>query len=133
MTSVGELKFEVVTNNRTFIFKAESEGVNMSYVQICMHVASHVFVLAILLNMFIHTCVLEIHSVRRNNWVTALQECTRGRHLLNTLNPGLPLTTDYQGYLDLRGLRHKLYKFYTVVASDKVFLYKTMEVRTLCV
>lgn len=29
VTRVGELKFEVVTNNRTFVFKAESEGMNV--------------------------------------------------------------------------------------------------------
>ncbi|XP_070761411.1 arf-GAP with Rho-GAP domain, ANK repeat and PH domain-containing protein 1 isoform X2 [Enoplosus armatus] len=87
VTSVGELKFEVVTNNRTFIFRAESE-------------------------------------VERTDWVTVLQDCTRGRSRHNTMIPGSPLTPDYQGYLELRGLRSKLY---TVVASNKVFLYKNME------
>uniref|UniRef100_A0A8C9YP28 ArfGAP with RhoGAP domain, ankyrin repeat and PH domain 1 n=1 Tax=Sander lucioperca TaxID=283035 RepID=A0A8C9YP28_SANLU len=87
VTSVGELKFEVVTNNRTFIFRAESEG-------------------------------------ERNDWVTVLKDCSRGRYWRSTMNPSSPLTPDYQGYLELRGLRSKLY---TVVASDKVFLYKTME------
>lgn len=43
------------------------------------------------------------------------------------MNPGSPLTPDYQGYLELKGLRSKLY---TVVASDKVFLYKNVDVRT---
>uniref|UniRef100_A0AAQ6A5J9 ArfGAP with RhoGAP domain, ankyrin repeat and PH domain 1 n=1 Tax=Amphiprion ocellaris TaxID=80972 RepID=A0AAQ6A5J9_AMPOC len=71
VTSVGELKFEVVTNNRTFIFRSESEGLTC---------------------LFIHIC---------------------------TLIPG---------YLELRGLRSKLY---TVVALDKVFLYKNMDVRPL--
>ncbi|XP_044058847.1 arf-GAP with Rho-GAP domain, ANK repeat and PH domain-containing protein 1-like isoform X5 [Siniperca chuatsi] len=87
VTSVGELKFEVVTNNRTFIFRAESE-------------------------------------VERNDWVTVLQDCTRGRSERSTMSLGSPLTPDYQGYLELRGLRSKLY---TVVASDKVFLYKNIE------
>uniref|UniRef100_A0AAQ5XQG1 ArfGAP with RhoGAP domain, ankyrin repeat and PH domain 1 n=1 Tax=Amphiprion ocellaris TaxID=80972 RepID=A0AAQ5XQG1_AMPOC len=87
VTSVGELKFEVVTNNRTFIFRSESEA-------------------------------------DRNNWVTVLQDCTRGRHRRSTMSPGSPLTPDYQGYLELRGLRSKLY---TVVALDKVFLYKNMD------
>ncbi|KAM3615695.1 uncharacterized protein V6R79_006329 [Siganus canaliculatus] len=87
VTSVGELKFEVVTNNRTFIFRAESEA-------------------------------------ERTEWVTVLQDCTRGRHLRTTISPSSPLTPDRQGYLELRGLRSKLY---TVVASDKVFLYKNIE------
>ncbi|XP_068440556.1 arf-GAP with Rho-GAP domain, ANK repeat and PH domain-containing protein 1 isoform X2 [Clinocottus analis] len=87
VTSVGELKFEVVTNNRRFIFRAESE-------------------------------------VERSGWVTVLQDCTRGRHLRSTMNLGSPLSSDFQGYLELRGLRSKLY---TVVASDKVFLYKNIE------
>ncbi|XP_041669504.1 arf-GAP with Rho-GAP domain, ANK repeat and PH domain-containing protein 1-like isoform X2 [Cheilinus undulatus] len=87
VSSVGELKFEVVTNNRTFIFRAESEA-------------------------------------ERNEWVTVMQDCTRGRHLRNTMNPGSPLAPDFQGYLELRGIRSKLY---TVVALDKVFLYKNIE------
>uniref|UniRef100_A0A8D3BCS2 Arf-GAP with Rho-GAP domain ANK repeat and PH domain-containing protein 1 n=1 Tax=Scophthalmus maximus TaxID=52904 RepID=A0A8D3BCS2_SCOMX len=87
VTGVGELKFEVATNNRTFIFRAESEA-------------------------------------ERNNWVTVLQDCTRGRHRHSTVGPGSPVTPDYQGYLELKGLRSKLY---TVVASDKVFLYKNID------
>lgn len=75
-----------------------------------------------------------MHSDTRDNWVAALQDCTRGRHVLGTTSSGPPLTPDYQGYLVLRGLRHKLYKLYTVVASDRVFLYKNLEVRShLCV
>ncbi len=75
--------------------------------------------------------MLHVHPVERNDWVTVLQDCTRGRHQRNTLNPGSPLTSDFRGYLELKGLRSKLY---TVVSSDKVFLYKNMEVNTaLCV
>ncbi|XP_049582676.1 arf-GAP with Rho-GAP domain, ANK repeat and PH domain-containing protein 1 isoform X3 [Syngnathus scovelli] len=87
VTSVGELKFEVITNNRTFIFKAESDA-------------------------------------ERNEWVNLLQDCTRGRQRRSTLTPGSPLTPEFKGYLELKGLRSKLY---TVVASDKVFLYKNIE------
>ncbi|XP_028275261.1 arf-GAP with Rho-GAP domain, ANK repeat and PH domain-containing protein 1 isoform X2 [Parambassis ranga] len=87
VTSVGELKFDVVTNNRTFIFRAESEA-------------------------------------ERNDWITVLQDCVRGRNWRSTMNPGSPLAPDYQGYLELRGLRSKLY---TVVTSDKVFLYKNID------
>ncbi|XP_061775109.1 arf-GAP with Rho-GAP domain, ANK repeat and PH domain-containing protein 1-like isoform X1 [Nerophis ophidion] len=87
VTSVGELKFEVITSNRTFIFKAESEA-------------------------------------ERNEWVTVLQDCTRGRQRRSIISPSLPLTPHFKGYLELKGLRSKLF---TVVATDKVFLYKNME------
>ncbi|XP_056138935.1 arf-GAP with Rho-GAP domain, ANK repeat and PH domain-containing protein 1-like [Lampris incognitus] len=86
VTSVGELKFEVVTHNRTFLFRAENEA-------------------------------------ERNDWVTVLLDSTKGRRQTSFL-PGSPLTPEYQGYLELRGLRSKLY---TVVVADKVFLYKTLE------
>ena len=45
----------------------------------------------------------------------------QGRDL--TFNP--TVTPVLQGYLELRGLRSKLY---TVVSADKVFLYKNQEV-----
>lgn len=54
VTSVGELKFEVVTNNRTFIFRAESDGVNMSYFCSNMHLASHVCLQITIICFFIH-------------------------------------------------------------------------------
>lgn len=125
MISVGELKFEVVTSNRTFIFRAESDGGNMTHlhsIQMCLE-------LNVLLIIFFHT-FLHTHSVERNEWVTALQDCTRGRNQHNTMTHGSLLNPDYQGFLEYRGLRSKLY---IVVASDKVFLFKNMEVRTTCV
>ncbi|XP_013863478.1 arf-GAP with Rho-GAP domain, ANK repeat and PH domain-containing protein 1 [Austrofundulus limnaeus] len=87
VNSIAELKFEVVTNNRTFIFKAESEA-------------------------------------EKSDWVSALQSCTRGRQRQSSINFVSPVNPDHQGYLELRGLRSR---YYTVVASDKVFLYKNLE------
>ncbi|KAM6946388.1 arf-GAP with Rho-GAP domain, ANK repeat and PH domain-containing protein 1 [Aplochiton taeniatus] len=89
VSNVGELKFEVVTHNRTFLFRAESE-------------------------------------TERTEWVTLLLDCTRGRQqgsreVTSALTPGGP---EHKGYLELRGLRSKLY---TVVAGDKVFLYKNLD------
>nr|XP_029508371.1 arf-GAP with Rho-GAP domain, ANK repeat and PH domain-containing protein 1-like [Oncorhynchus nerka] len=97
VTNVGEQKFEVVTTNRTFLFRAESD-------------------------------------FERNEWVSVLQNFTMGgqegsREITSSvphssMTPGSPLTPEQQGYLELRGLRSKLY---TVVSGDKVFLYKNME------
>ncbi|KAM8853282.1 arf-GAP with Rho-GAP domain, ANK repeat and PH domain-containing protein 1 isoform 1-T1 [Synchiropus picturatus] len=87
VSSVGELKFDVVTSNRTFTFRADNEA-------------------------------------DRNDWVTLLSDCTRGQHTRSTMNPGSPMSAERQGYLELKGLRSKLY---TVVAADKVFLYKNIE------
>lgn len=53
----------------------------------------------------------------------ALHNCVAGRHQQGTMGT-LP-TPDHQGYLDLRGFKGKIY---VVVASDKVFLYKNLEV-----
>ncbi|XP_051535448.1 arf-GAP with Rho-GAP domain, ANK repeat and PH domain-containing protein 1 isoform X2 [Myxocyprinus asiaticus] len=89
VVNVGDQKFEVVTHNRTFLFRAESDS-------------------------------------ERNGWVTVLKDCvgaSRSRASLDlTFNPCV--TTEMKGYLELRGLRSKLY---TVVCTDKVFLYKNTE------
>uniref|UniRef100_A0A8C5GBV1 ArfGAP with RhoGAP domain, ankyrin repeat and PH domain 1 n=1 Tax=Gouania willdenowi TaxID=441366 RepID=A0A8C5GBV1_GOUWI len=80
--SIGELKLEVVTSNRTFIFKADTEG------------------------------LFELFKEWQTAWASSFNSNV--------------CSTFYQGYLELRGIRSKLY---TVVASDKVFLYKSIEVR----
>ncbi|XP_068601185.1 arf-GAP with Rho-GAP domain, ANK repeat and PH domain-containing protein 1 [Brachionichthys hirsutus] len=87
VNSVGDVKFEVITNQRTFTFRAENE-------------------------------------VERSNWVTVLQDCTRGRQLSGAMTSSSLLSPGYQGYLEQRGSRSKCY---TVVALDKVFLYKNIE------
>lgn len=89
VANVGDQKFEVVTHNRTFLFRAESDS-------------------------------------ERNEWVSVLQDMTgpvrvRVSNEL-TLNP--MVNSEMRGYLELRGLRSKLY---TVVCGDKVFLYKNTE------
>lgn len=89
VVNVGDQKFEVVTHNRTFLFRAESD-------------------------------------VERSEWVTVLKNCIgasrtqAGQDL--TFNPSM--TSEMKGYLELRGLRSKLF---TVVCGDKVFLYKNTE------
>ncbi|XP_057184191.1 arf-GAP with Rho-GAP domain, ANK repeat and PH domain-containing protein 1-like [Triplophysa rosa] len=89
VVNVGDQKFEVVTHNRTFLFRAESD-------------------------------------VERSEWVTVLKNCigaSRTQAGLDlTFNPST--TSEMRGYLELRGLRSKLY---TVVCGDKVFLYKNTE------
>ncbi|XP_053535167.1 arf-GAP with Rho-GAP domain, ANK repeat and PH domain-containing protein 1 isoform X2 [Ictalurus punctatus] len=89
VAGVGDQKFEVVTNNRTFLFRAESDS-------------------------------------ERNDWVTVLQDIISSSRLKPnselTLNPCV--TSEMKGYLELRGLRSKLY---TIVCGDKVFLYKNAE------
>lgn len=145
VTTVGELKFEVVTNNRTFIFRAESEGMSvhpaiyvLTLVQTVISHVSKYAVNSVHIYIFVGadfttfmsdlTCLCALIAAERNEWVTVLQDCTSGRQRHTVMNPGSPLAPDYQGYLELKGLRSKLY---TVVASDKVFLYKNIDVRTL--
>ncbi|XP_016405487.1 arf-GAP with Rho-GAP domain, ANK repeat and PH domain-containing protein 1, partial [Sinocyclocheilus rhinocerous] len=75
VVNVGEQKFEVVTHNRTFLFRAESDCECSDCVCVC--------------------CL---------------------KHMIRSY--------EMKGYLELRGLRSKLY---TVVCADKVFLYKNTE------
>uniref|UniRef100_A0A6Q2ZNU2 ArfGAP with RhoGAP domain, ankyrin repeat and PH domain 1 n=1 Tax=Esox lucius TaxID=8010 RepID=A0A6Q2ZNU2_ESOLU len=64
----------------------------------------------------------------RNEWVSVLQDFTvvhhEGSRERISSTPSYLLTPEHQGYLELRGLRSKLY---TVVSGDKVFLYKNLE------
>ncbi|XP_052472590.1 arf-GAP with Rho-GAP domain, ANK repeat and PH domain-containing protein 1 isoform X2 [Carassius gibelio] len=89
VVNVGEQKFEVVTHNRTFLFRAESD-------------------------------------LERSEWVSVLKSCVGVSHARTSLdvtfNPCV--SSEMKGYLELRGLRSKLY---TVVCADKVFLYKNTE------
>ncbi|XP_061072624.1 arf-GAP with Rho-GAP domain, ANK repeat and PH domain-containing protein 1-like isoform X1 [Conger conger] len=86
ITNIGDQKFEVVTHNRTFLFRAESDA-------------------------------------DRNEWVSVLQEATGERRMASdpSAHPG---AAEMQGYLELRGLRPKLF---VVVSRDKVYLYKNTE------
>lgn len=71
---------------------------------------------------------LHVHSVERSEWVVALENCIRLKHQPNTISSSL--IPHFQGYLEHRGLRSKIY---TIVISDKVFLYKSIEVRCIFV
>lgn len=143
VTPAGELKFEVATNNRIFTFKAESEGLfilpwfRLIYaIEMCLlRLRVQIYIYVHYLHFYVHTYICTCFTKRvnlpaeRNEWVEVLQDCIRGRSLCSsTMNSCSPLTPNHQGFLELKGLRSKLY---TVVASDKVFLYKNIEVRTL--
>ncbi|KAL2096270.1 hypothetical protein ACEWY4_008418 [Coilia grayii] len=85
--SVGDQKFEVVTHQRTFLFRADSDA-------------------------------------ERSEWVRVLQEVKPVQQQGREMTFAPCLTPDLQGYLELRGLRSKLY---TVVCADKLYLYKSQE------
>ncbi|XP_051520901.1 arf-GAP with Rho-GAP domain, ANK repeat and PH domain-containing protein 1-like isoform X2 [Myxocyprinus asiaticus] len=89
VVNVGDLKFEVVTHNRTFLFRAESD-------------------------------------LERNEWVMVLKDCVGAPRPQTSLDLTFNscVASEMKGYLELRGLRSKLY---TVVCLDKVFLYKNTE------
>ncbi|KTG33345.1 hypothetical protein cypCar_00010653 [Cyprinus carpio] len=74
VVNVGEQKFEVVTHNRTFLFRAESDS-------------------------------------ERSEWVTVLKSCVGVSHARTSLDMTFNPCVSYEmkGYLELRGLRSKLY------------------------
>lgn len=69
------------------------------------------------------TVCLRPHSVERSEWVVALEDCIGDKQPLNAI--GASVVPHFEGSLEHRGLRSKIY---TVVLSDKVFLFKNMEV-----
>uniref|UniRef100_A0A8C2GAH6 ArfGAP with RhoGAP domain, ankyrin repeat and PH domain 1 n=1 Tax=Cyprinus carpio TaxID=7962 RepID=A0A8C2GAH6_CYPCA len=71
-------------------------------------------------------CVCVCVSAERSEWVTVLKSCVGVSHARTSLDMTFNPCVSYEmkGYLELRGLRSKLY---TVVCADKVFLYKNTE------
>lgn len=68
VTSVGELKFDVATNNRTFIFRAENEGLSISsvHLSVCKLIGCPVHVSFACINMhlcrFIYICTFVFYK-----------------------------------------------------------------------
>uniref|UniRef100_A0A8C2GEP6 ArfGAP with RhoGAP domain, ankyrin repeat and PH domain 1 n=1 Tax=Cyprinus carpio TaxID=7962 RepID=A0A8C2GEP6_CYPCA len=80
----------------------------------------------ICLDEMTEVCVCVCVSAERSEWVTVLKSCVGVSHARTSLDMTFNPCVSYEmkGYLELRGLRSKLY---TVVCADKVFLYKNTE------
>lgn len=129
VTSVGELKFEVATNHRTFTFRAESDGATILFTRarVPARSATPGALPEYGCNVVVTMC-LHVPPVERSEWVVALEDCIRQKQQLIAISSSL--IPHFEGFLEHRGLRSKIY---TVVLSDKVFLFKNMEVgRRLC-
>uniref|UniRef100_A0A4W5P1Z8 ArfGAP with RhoGAP domain, ankyrin repeat and PH domain 1 n=1 Tax=Hucho hucho TaxID=62062 RepID=A0A4W5P1Z8_9TELE len=96
--NVGEQKFEVVTRNRTFLFRAENNTVREEWVSV----------------------LKETIQQRRNGMEMSLMNFsfTSGQR-----DSGVSLISK-QGYLEMNGLRSKVY---VVICADRVFLYGNAE------
>ncbi|XP_071188805.1 arf-GAP with Rho-GAP domain, ANK repeat and PH domain-containing protein 1-like isoform X1 [Salvelinus alpinus] len=96
--NVGEQKFEVVTRNRTFLFRAENNTVREEWVSV----------------------LKETIQQRRSSMEMSLMNFsfTSGQR-----DSGVSLISK-QGYLDMNGLRSKVY---VVICADRVFLYGNAE------
>lgn len=97
------------------------------FISFLCHICDHIYIsILICAHHDLLKAYVCLSADERNEWVTELRNCTGGPKRPITLIAGSPLTPDYFGYLELRGLRSKLF---TVVASDKVLLYKSADVR----
>ncbi|XP_038844257.1 arf-GAP with Rho-GAP domain, ANK repeat and PH domain-containing protein 1-like [Salvelinus namaycush] len=96
--NVGEQKFEVVTRNRTFLFRAENNTVREEWVSV----------------------LKETIQQRRSSMEMSLMNFsfTSGQR-----DSGVSLISK-QGYLEMNGLRSKVY---VVICADRVFLYGNAE------
>ncbi|CAB1316323.1 unnamed protein product [Coregonus sp. 'balchen'] len=98
VVNVGGQKFEVVTRNRTFLFRAENNTVREEWVSV--------------LKETIQQCRNSMDMSHMNFSDTSGQRAS-----------GVSLISK-QGYLEMIGLRSKLY---VVICSDRVFLYRNAE------
>ncbi|XP_059819603.1 arf-GAP with Rho-GAP domain, ANK repeat and PH domain-containing protein 1-like isoform X4 [Hypanus sabinus] len=94
---VGEQKFEVVTSNRTFVFRAESDGERNEWVRVIQQTA-------------------EEKKERLESRAT----CTSDYFLRESISE----FGEKYGYLELRASRNKVY---VSIRGDKVWLYKNEE------
>ncbi|KAK6322287.1 hypothetical protein J4Q44_G00070790 [Coregonus suidteri] len=96
--NVGEQKFEVVTRNRTFLFRAENNTVREEWVSVLKETIQQ------------HRNSMEMSLM---NFSFTSGQCDSGVSLVSK-----------QGYLEINGLRSKVY---VVICADRVFLYGNAE------
>ncbi|XP_038673920.1 arf-GAP with Rho-GAP domain, ANK repeat and PH domain-containing protein 1 isoform X3 [Scyliorhinus canicula] len=97
VSSVGDQKFEVITSNRTFVFRAESDGERNSWVRVIEQ-------------------ALEEKKEKRDLPTAHLSDYFLRDSVLDT--------GQKFGYLEIRTSRHKIY---VSIRGDKVWLYKNEE------
>ncbi|XP_029817320.1 arf-GAP with Rho-GAP domain, ANK repeat and PH domain-containing protein 1 [Manacus vitellinus] len=79
VTSVGDQKFEVITNNRNFVFRAESDAERNEWIRTLQQIAEE----------------------RKSK--------APERTLMSLATDGAPEPADKSGFLELRGFKHKLF------------------------
>ncbi|NWX94440.1 ARAP1 protein, partial [Nothoprocta pentlandii] len=120
VASVGEQKFEVVTHNRNFVFRAESDGERRRPPG-PQPLGGHHQELP----------PSRVPTAERNDWIRTLQQIVEERKgkatertsMVATANDATDLV-DKCGLLELRGFKNKLF---VAVVGDRVFLYKNSE------
>ncbi|XP_078063210.1 arf-GAP with Rho-GAP domain, ANK repeat and PH domain-containing protein 1-like, partial [Mustelus asterias] len=97
VSSVGDQKFEVITSNRTFVFRAESDGETDNWVRVIQQ------------------------TVEEKRETDAVPTARVSDYFLRD---SVLQTGPKSGYLEIRTSRHKIY---VSIRGDKVWLYKNEE------
>lgn len=132
VVSVGDLRFELHSQSRTFLFRAESTRVYLSMFS-SDHLAEclwHIFVFIFRLWMiFIDLYCVCIFTEERNDWVGCIEKILSERK--NSLEPrnlffkSGSVNICFEGNLEMLSPRTKVY---TLISRDKLFLFRSHEV-----
>lgn len=126
VVSVGDNRFELHSQSRTFLFRAESTRVYLfifslsrNHLQACfsIQVANHFYV------FFVY------FTEERDDWVSSIEKILSDRiHSLEPRNlffKNGSVSISFEGYLEMLSPRTKVY---TLISRDKLFLFKSHEV-----
>lgn len=113
-------KFQVITGQRVFVFRTESEGENQGPTVSGWGQGGHVS------TQLLANLLLCPPPAQRDTWCSTLQSCLREQRLLGHPRPPQPPRPLRTGMLELRG--HKA-KVFAALSPGELALYKSEQVR----
>uniref|UniRef100_A0A8D0GM19 ArfGAP with RhoGAP domain, ankyrin repeat and PH domain 1 n=1 Tax=Sphenodon punctatus TaxID=8508 RepID=A0A8D0GM19_SPHPU len=127
VTGIGDQKFDVITNNRTFTFRAECDADRNEWVRTLQQIVDERKSKASDRMSVLQPKASDRMSVfqpKASDRMSVFQPKASDRMSVFQPANSVPDSADKCGHLELRGFKNKLF---VVAAGDRVFLYKNAE------